>query len=96
MLYSSILGYEGRPGQYLLDRIVVLSDELKAIQAEFGAIMQKNAPLMEAVKGKMQGMPMGMQQPTLEPNGTQVVFQTDAMGRLNARFNQAAVATETD
>ena len=96
MLYSSILGYEGRPGQYLLDRIVVLSDELKAIQAEFGALMQKNAPLMEAVKGKMQGMPMGMQQPTLEPNGTQVVFQTDAMGRLNARFNQAAVATETD
>ena len=97
MLYSSLLGYEGRPGQYLLDRIVVLSDELKAIQAEFGALMQKNAPLMEKVKGKMQGMPMGMFAPSgVEQNGAHMVFQTDELGRLSARFDRTQIAVETD
>ena len=97
MLYSSLLGYEGKPGQYLLDRIVVLSDELKAIQAEFGALMQKNAPLMETVKGKMQGMPMGMFAPNdAELGGAHVVFQMAELGRLNARFDRTQVAVETD
>ena len=95
-LYSAILGYEGKPGQYQLHRIVVLSDELKAIQARFAALMQKNAPLMESVKAKMQGMPMGQFEPASEVNGAQVVFQTDALGRLSARFNNAEIATETD
>ena len=95
-LYSAILGYEGKPGQYQLDRIVVLSDALKAIQARFGALMQKNAPLMESVKGKMQGMQMGLHQPMIEPNGVQVVFQTDALGRLSAHVENAEIAAETD
>ena len=95
-LYSAILGYEGKPGQYQLDRIVVLSDELKAIQAKFASLMQKNAPLMETVKAKMQGMPMGQFEPAPEVNGAQVVFHTDKLGRLNVSFENAERATETD
>jgi photosystem II stability/assembly factor-like uncharacterized protein len=96
-LYSAILGYEGKPGQYQLDRIVVLRDELKAVQAEFGALMQKNAPLMETVKGKMQGMPMGMQREWNAPNdGPQVVFSTDAIGRLKVVVESKEIAAETD
>ena len=53
-LYSALLSYEGRPGQYQIDRIDVLSDELKKVQAEFAALMQKNAPLMQKVQSKMQ------------------------------------------
>jgi photosystem II stability/assembly factor-like uncharacterized protein len=96
-LYSAILGYDGRPGKYQLDRIDVLSAELAAVQAKFSALMAKNAKLMDTVKGKMQGMPMGMQQQFAAPNdGPKIVFHTDENGRLSAEVESKELAAETD
>jgi photosystem II stability/assembly factor-like uncharacterized protein len=96
-LYSAILGYEGRPGQYQLDRIDVLSAELKGVQAKFGALMERNAELMKTIQSKMQGMPMGQQmQQQLDgyTEGNRVVFSNDPSGRLNATMQARKVRAD--
>jgi photosystem II stability/assembly factor-like uncharacterized protein len=94
-LYSSLLSYEGRPGQYQLDNIDVLANELKAVQADFGALMQKNSELMKIIQGKMQGMPMGMQSEwNADLNGPKVAFSTDELGRLDAVINGKEIAAD--
>lgn len=45
----------------------------------------------------MQGMAMGMLEPSsVEQNGAHVVFQTDKLGRLSARFDRTQIAAETN
>ncbi len=94
-LYGAINGYEGRPGQYLIDRIGVLETELKTIQGEFGALMQKNGELMKKVQERMgkMGMPMGNLE---QAEGPRIVWQDDNMGRLQPVVIDQQIATETD
>jgi hypothetical protein len=94
-LYGAINGYEGRPGQYLIDRIGVLENELKTIQAEFGALMQKNGELMKKVQERMgkMGMPMGSLD---QVKGPRIVWQNDALGRVTPVVIDQQIATETD
>jgi photosystem II stability/assembly factor-like uncharacterized protein len=91
-LYSAILSYEGKPGKYLLDRIDVLSEELKGVQTQFGALMQKNAALMQTIQGKMKGMPMGAR----TEQAPDIAWSTDPMGRLQMEVQDQQIATETD
>ncbi len=43
-LYGALMGYEGRPGQYLLDRIDVLRADYSAIDADFEKLMAERLP----------------------------------------------------
>jgi photosystem II stability/assembly factor-like uncharacterized protein len=90
-LYGAINGYEGKPGQYLIDRIDVLDGELKAIEAEFGQLMQANAPLMQSIQAKMmQGRTGALD----SVEGREVVWSNDAFGNLKAEPRYQAIPAD--
>ena len=43
-LYGALMGYEGRPGDYLLKRIDVLRADFTAVDADFAGLMEKRLP----------------------------------------------------
>ena len=59
-LYGAIMGYEGAPAAYQVERIGVLEAELASVNADFGALLDKDLPeLNKALE------PGGL--PTIEP-----------------------------
>lgn len=52
-LYSAIMSFEGRPGQYQLDRIDAIQTELTVVQTQFSELMQKNGPLLQSLRSKL-------------------------------------------
>lgn len=47
-IYGAIIGYEGKPGAYQLARIDALQRELDDVTAEFGALVSKDLPAVNA------------------------------------------------
>ena len=48
-LYGALMGYEGRPGDYLLERIDVLRGDYAAIDADFAKLMSARLPNLNRV-----------------------------------------------
>jgi hypothetical protein len=75
----------------LIDRIDVLDGELKAIEAEFGQLMQANAPLMQSIQAKMmQGRTGALD----SVEGREVVWSNDAFGNLKAEPRYQAIPAD--
>ena len=76
-LYSAIMSFEGRPGQYQLDRIDAIGSELKVVQAQFGELMQKNGPLLQSIRSKL-GAGGALDAPAAS---RAIAWANDALGR---------------
>jgi photosystem II stability/assembly factor-like uncharacterized protein len=47
-LYGALLSYEGRPGNYQLERVDVLTQELADVETEFGSVLKQELPAANA------------------------------------------------
>jgi photosystem II stability/assembly factor-like uncharacterized protein len=78
-LYSALLGYEGRPAQTLLDRTVVLEDELQAITADFDGIAESRLPALNATL-RARGLPELLMPPQGEGEGAGALTSAATVG----------------
>jgi hypothetical protein len=95
-LYSALLGYEGRPAKYLLERIDVLNRELDEVKVEFESLAARQIrPLDgELQRRKLEPIPTAASTTaSLEPTPQGAPAEAWAVSCWSGRWERCAAGT---
>jgi hypothetical protein len=94
-LYGALIGYEGRPAKYLLERIDVLGRELDEVKAEFESVATRQIrPLDgELQRRKLEPIPTASTSASLEPAPQAAPAEAWAVSCWSGRWDRCAAGS---